>query len=294
MKTIGASLATHLASEVTTVAILWKVTRADAIVKAFTNHHDDIVYSGVTYGSAQGFFPTAIDTQSGANVDNLDVRGYLDALGVTHDDILNGKYDGCAVEILLVNYADLSMGAVTLRKGTLGEARFGRQGFETEVRGLIYRLQRELCEVYTPGCRADLGDARCQVNLATYTVTGSITTVVSSRVFHDSTRTEAVDYFNGGLLTWTSGSNTGLSMEVKRWTLTTKEIQLVLPMSSAVQVGDAYSMYGGCDKTLLGTNGCKVKFNNVVNFRGEPNVPQKAVASLPALSQGGGAKGNIK
>jgi uncharacterized phage protein (TIGR02218 family) len=43
-----------------------------------------------------------------------------------------------------------------------------------------------------------------------------------------------------------------------------------LPMPYALTVGDAYSLQPGCDK-LLAT--CKVKFNNVLNFRGEPHVP---------------------
>ncbi|MEE9451185.1 MAG: phage BR0599 family protein [Gammaproteobacteria bacterium] len=35
-------------------------------------------------------------------------------------------------------------------------------------------------------------------------------------------------------------------------------------------MGDAYSVYRGCNKTL-GT--CRDVFGNVVNFRGEPHLP---------------------
>jgi len=41
-------------------------------------------------------------------------------------------------------------------------------------------------------------------------------------------------------------------------------------MPRALQVGDTYSVYAGCDK-LFST--CKTKFSNGVNFRGEPHIP---------------------
>ena len=41
-------------------------------------------------------------------------------------------------------------------------------------------------------------------------------------------------------------------------------------MPSAVAVGDTYSLRPGCDKTFAT---CKDRYNNVKNFRGEPNVP---------------------
>jgi hypothetical protein len=79
---------------------------------------------------------------------------------------------------------------------------------------------------------------------------------------------ESSGYFDFGLLTFTSGANTGLSGEVRNyapgvWTLE-------LPFPYTINVGDAYSMRAGCDKSL-GT--CKAKFSNVVNFRGEPYLP---------------------
>ena len=47
------------------------------------------------------------------------------------------------------------------------------------------------------------------------TVTGTVTGVTDARVFTDTSRSEAHDFFMGGLVTWTSGDNNGLKMEVK-------------------------------------------------------------------------------
>ena len=43
-------------------------------------------------------------------------------------------------------------------------------------------------------------------------------------------------------------------------------------------VGDAYSVSAGCDR-LFGT--CKARYNNVVNFRGEPYIPGQDVILRP-------------
>jgi uncharacterized phage protein (TIGR02218 family) len=41
-------------------------------------------------------------------------------------------------------------------------------------------------------------------------------------------------------------------------------------MPFEVQVGDKLSIYAGCDKRR---ETCFTKFNNVINFRGEPDLP---------------------
>ena len=75
-------------------------------------------------------------------------------------------------------------------------------------------------------------------------------------------------YFDRGLITFTSGLNTGLSMEVKSYT--PGQMILVLPMPYTVAVGNTYSLIAGCDKTFPT---CRDRFTNVVNFRGEPYLP---------------------
>lgn len=76
-------------------------------------------------------------------------------------------------------------------------------------------------------------------------------------------------YFDYGLMTFTSGLNAGLSMEVKRYI--TGIIELQLPMPYPVAEGDTYSLVAGCGKRF--NEDCKARYNNVVNFRGEPHIP---------------------
>jgi hypothetical protein len=123
-----------------------------------------------------------------------------------------------------------------------------------------------------------------------WTRAGTVATVTNNRLFTVTlTESRAIDgWFKDGTLTWETGNNAGLNMEVKEWTQTGATIELFLAMPFDVQVGDAFSVYAGCDKTpLLGVNGCKIKFDNLLNFRGEEWVPGNDILfSVPDRDSG--------
>lgn len=269
MKAVSANLKAHLQGETLTICTLWKITRSDSTVFGFTDNSRDVIYSGTTYLAATGHTPSSIKTTSNLSVDNLEVQSVFDSATITEADIQAGLWDFAQVEIMLVNYLALADGHMMLRKGWLGNIKTGRNNFIAELRGMMQPLQQTIGHVYSPACDAVLGDARCKVALGSFTVTGSVTTATSARMFTDTTRIEATGYFDGGLITWTSGANNTYSMEIKTST-SAGVITLQQAMPNAIAVGNAYSMSAGCDK-LLAT--CKTKFNNVVNFRGFPHVP---------------------
>lgn len=269
MKTASNNLKTHLQGECLTVCTLWKINRADAQVFGFTDCSHDITYSGTIYYAATGHTPSSIKTTSTLSVDNLELQAYLDSSTITESDIQAGLWDYAQVEIMLVNYLSLADGHMMMRKGWMGNVKTGRYNFIAELRGMMQPLQQTIGRVYAPACDAVLGDTRCGVTLASYTVTGSVTTATSARQFTDTARTEANGYFDGGLITWTSGLNNTYQMEVKTST-SAGVITLQQSMPNATVIGNTYSLSAGCDK-LLAT--CKTKFNNVVHFRGFPHVP---------------------
>ncbi len=273
MKQISNALAVHIAGEVTTLATCWKLTRRDSVTMGFTDHDRDILFETVTYKAASGFTPSAIENNTTLNVDNLDVEGVLAAGSITESEILAGAYDFAEIEIFQVNYNDLSQGNLKLRRGWLGEVSLHRQQFVAEVRGLTQRLSQTIGELFSPSCRATLGDSRCKVAIASHTVIGTATGVTSYQEFTDSTRTEASGLFSFGLLTFTSGANNGLSIEVKEYSYSSTsggKLTFALPMPYAIGIGDSYSLSKGCDKTI---QTCISRFANAVNFRGEPHVP---------------------
>ncbi len=269
MKTAGSPLATHIAGETTTLATCWKVTRRDGAIFGFTDFDKDLTVDSLLYQARSGYTRSAIHTIANLAVDNLDIESAIDSETLSAADLRAGVWDGATVEIFLVNWANLANGKIILKRGTIGEVELKDTLFRAELRGLSQALSQQIVELYTPDCRADLGDARCKINLAALTVTGAVTAATDRRSFADSARGESVNHWNGGLLTWTSGANVGRKMEVKAFG-SGGTFTLFLPMPSIVAVGDNYSLRPGCDKKF---STCKDRYNNVKNFRGEPNVP---------------------
>lgn len=268
MKTISNALAEHLAGEVTTLATCWKLTRRDNVVYGFTNHDRDLNIDGVGYLAASGFTPTAVMGSASLAVDNLDIEGMLQADSISEEAVMAGLFDFAEVEVFQVNYTNLAQGRLYLRRGWLGEVTLKNLQFVAELRGLSQRLSHMVGDYYSPACRASLGDARCAVNMETRTHGGTVTAAASRQRFSDSARTEASDTFTHGKLTFTSGANDGISMEVKEYV--TGHILLALPMPYSIEAGDSYMIAEGCDRSFFT---CCNRFSNAVNFRGEPHVP---------------------
>lgn len=268
MRTLSAGLANHYAQEVTTLATCWKLSRTDGVIMGFTDHDQAILFESVEYQAATGFTPTAIAATASLSVDNLDVEGMLSDESITEADVMAGVYDFAEIEIFQLNYKNSAHGKVILRRGWLGEISLKKGKFFAEVRGVGQKLSQQIGSFYAAGCRAQLGDDRCKVSLGAYTVTGSLSAVSSNSVFADSSRSEENGYFLAGRITFTSGNNLGLSMEIKEFAA--GQFVLVMPMPYAVEAGDDYAAVAGCGKVF---STCVARFNNAVNFRGEPHVP---------------------
>lgn len=284
MKTIPAALATHLASRTTTLARCWLVERTDGQVFGFTDHDVDLVVDvgdgngAVTYEAAAGLTGSAVAASDRYNVDNFEAFGVFDSARITAAELEAGLWDFASVKSFLVNHQNIADGIVKLPgRGRLGEVRLRDHTYTAEFRGLADHLNQVLGEHYSPLCRADFADSRCGQSPATWTVSGTITSVTDRRRFEDSSRTEASGWFQYGVVTFTSGDNAGFSMEVKAYALTGGAFELVQALPYPFAVGDGYDVIAGCDK-LFAT--CRDKFANQLRFRGEPDVPGEAIYTI--------------
>lgn len=275
MKTsMSAELRAHYALGTTTVATLVKLTRVDSEVLALTLDHDQaITFDGDLYMPSLALMPSTVETSNTLSVDNLDAKGALMLLGVSEAEITAGLWDMCAVLVLRVNWADLTMGCEIVKRGHFGQISIGRSTFNSEVRGITQRLQQTIGDIVSPDCKADLFDARCKV-VATEGVwkfsATPVTAVASARAFTASSLAAAAGFFDGGKVVWTTGSNAGLSKEIKAHT-TGGVIELQEPMPYAIDIADQATVYAGCRKRA--TEDCLDKFDNIVNFRGFDSIP---------------------
>ena len=268
MRVISPDLETHFAGGLTTLATCWKIIREDGVELGFTDHDQPLTFESVDYDSIAGFTPTAVESKSNMSVDNLDVEGQTFPSKITEADLLAGLYDYAEIEIFVVNYEDLTQGRLVVKRGKLGEVSISGQMFQAEVRGLTQYLSQTIGQVFSPSCRAILGDSRCKVALAGFTVSATVAEVTNNQTFKATTLTEDAGWYTGGEVQWTSGNNDGRRMEVKEFAST--QVVLALPMGKSIQVGDTFDIIAGCDKTR---ETCQSKFSNIINFRGEPDIP---------------------
>jgi uncharacterized phage protein (TIGR02218 family) len=285
MKTIGASLLAHMQGATTTLTLLVKVTRADAQVFGLTGHDRPIFYppglTGVLYqtGAAAPEL-AAIVRSAGVNVDNSEIEGAINDI-VTVDDIEAGDWRAARLEIMRVNWNDLSMGHELIGVGELGQASHDNRAFKVEFMGRTHKLGRIITRHYLPTCDADLGDARCGVDIEALAINGTVSAVTDNRVFtgtHTGSPSSWVaDYHTFGKIVWLTGLNVGRSMEIRQ-NDAAGVFTLQLGMKRVIAIGDTFRAYPGCNKlkkTAAGVYGgdCVVKFNNAINFRGFDEIP---------------------
>lgn len=277
MKTIPGALAAHYAGNATSVVHCLLITRTDAQVFGFTSHNRDITISAQLYKAGPGLDITSVVTTAGFEVDNLELTTLDDGTTFSRADVLGGVWENAKFAISKGNWASPTDGLEPVLAGTIGQATLKDSSIVFELRGLQQYLQQPVGDVSSKTCRAHFADFptvnnnnRCRLVAATYTFTASVTSVTSNQLFTASSLAQAADFFGEGVLTWTSGPNSGLRQKVRTHGVG-GVITLSLPMLLTVAIGHSFSIIAGCRKRL--TEDCQTKFSNVVNFQGEPHRP---------------------
>lgn len=273
MRTIPEGLAAHLAGGATTLCHCWKIARRDGVVLGFTDHDEDLFFGGTQF-RAGSFEGTEIEQRFGLAATGSELHGALSDDAIAENDLLAGKYDAARVELYLVDWSNVE-NRLLQRSGDIGEVRREGAAFAAEIRGLAHQLDQETGRIYAASCDADLGDARCKIDLdeAAYRGEGEIAVVQGSALFVAS-GLDAFDdaWFSRGKLTWLSGANEGAAVEVKVHRKDDGGVTLALWQvpPQAMQVGDTFAVTAGCDKRF---ETCRAKFANALNFRGFPHMP---------------------
>ncbi len=245
-----------------------KIKRTDNVTIGLTELDRDLLIGGVNYVSAAGYSPSTYQSNSSMSVNYADLEGLLGFAGITREQLRAGLYDFAEIELFIYDY-ESNVIVKVLATGNWGESQLLDGSYKAEFRSLSQRMQQSVGKLYTAHCTAELGDEKCKVNIVPLLRTGTLTSVNSRLTLIDTSRTEADNYWRGGMITFLSGDNQYRSFEVSA-SNSSGVITLFLPLSFPGQVGDTYSIRPGCDKSL---NTCKTLYNNVLNFRGFPHVP---------------------
>lgn len=280
-------LKAHLQGGVTTLARAWALARTDGRVLGFTDHDRGLSFEGIAFEPGSGMTAKAVLQGTGLSVDNTESYGALSSEAITEADLLAGRYDGAAVTVWLVNWADPGMRAVIFR-GHLGEVSRGAGAFTAELRGLTEALGLDQGRIYHPRCAAVLGDDKCRFDLtkdgyALETALGAIEEAVVLRLAEAAGFEDR--WFEKGRLLVLEGAAAGLVGVVKNDRLQadgSRSIELWQRLGADPVAGDRVRIEPGCDKRA---ETCRLKFDNFLNFRGFPHIPgEDWLVSYPVQS----------
>lgn len=267
-------LADHLAGTATTVCQCWKLTRTDGTVLGFTDHDLPLQIAGVSFEPQTGFTASEARSSLGLAIDTVDIEGALSSAAITEQDIEAGRYDGAAVETMLVNWANPADFAV-IRKAVVGKISRSDGKLTAELESLAQRLDQPNGRYARRNCDAELGDARCGFDPAEPGFSGNgavVSLETADTLVVSGLDAFAAQWFSNGLLTWTSGSLKGTTSRIIDHQVRQDGVALKFWRNGPArpETGDTFHIVAGCDKSF-GT--CKAKFANSLNFRGFPHLP---------------------
>ena len=243
-----------------------------------TSYPFDLTMSNATvYKTDSGYEASAFSSSSSMAPGAIDIEGIAGVAGISRDQVASGIFDGARVYVFKCNYLSPVDDYEEVSSGFFGKTTISDDRYKIEGMSLADALGQSVGKTYKALCSHKFGDARCQIDLAAVTVTGSLTHVTGQATFRDSSRAEVADYFGAGTITFTSGANLGLKpLEIKSYaadgTITTHEPPYYLP-----SVGDTYSMIAGCRKRK---DDCTTKWNNVTNAFAFWDIPTETAYTL--------------
>jgi uncharacterized phage protein (TIGR02218 family) len=274
MRDIPPALAARLRGGATTLCRCWRVVRRDGIVLGFTDHDRDLAFLDTRFEARSGLEAAEATAELGFAVGGGDVSGALTGSGITERDIAAGRYDDALVQAWLVDWGDAQV-RLLLEEWSIGEIRLADGVFVAELRAATHRFDEPRGLSYRRACSADLGDERCRVDLsgppfareAVVLATDGATSLTAAALADAE-----AGWFTGGRLTWTSGAQAGLAVEVQahRRLPGAGALDLWRRTSHPIRPGDAFRVTAGCDKSLAT---CGRTFSNVANHRGFPHLP---------------------
>ena len=257
-------------------------TLATGTIYAWTNVDYTVTYNGTTFSCIGPLVQGLKFKQSvGLEVDKQQITIVARPTDLISgapalEAIRSGAFDGATVErdrVFLTTPAGTVIGGVMLFHGRVSTVdNVGRTSAQIAVASdlviLDYDMPRNL---YQSTCLHTLYDFGCGLNRSTYAATGTVglgstTTLIKTSV--------ALAAHRAGSILFTSGANANVRATVKSVVAGTS-LTLMYPLPNSPSVGDAFTVYQGCDHT---TGTCQPKLNNLSNFRGFPWIPPPQIA----------------
>jgi len=274
------ALQAKLDAGLTTLAWAWVLTRRDGRRFGFTDHDHPLPLAGLVCAPDSGFAAGDLRQETGAAPARGAVFGTLTSDHIDDAGLRAGLWDGARLAVYRVDWTapDLNYQVFT---GELGALRQGADGFEAELSGLSARLNRTIGRVYSRRCDAELGDARCTVDLDApgYRVTAQLISEIQPGMVLIDLQASP-ERFENGVAHWSDPDIVPPKARIRACRSDARGMVLELDSApvGALPAQAQLSVTPGCDKRF---ETCRTRFSNAVNFQGCPHMPGNDVLVRP-------------
>lgn len=201
--------------------------------------------------------------------DNTELHGWFD--DVVTQAVNAGLFGGAEITIYRINTMRPEAGAELINFGVAGRIEFTStksSSHKIEFKGLEHLLKTKRNPLYSITCRNDFGDERCGRPLVWDP--GVISEVHNQFLwFNVDDVSGGANYYDFGVVRFTSGDNAGAELEVETWAADgLLRLSFVTPYP--VQVGDTVMLRQDCNKFA---ETCRTVHSNMINFNGEHLTP---------------------
>lgn len=283
MKTASNELINFLASaasETIKVADLYKITLKNNTRLYYTSADFDITYGNQTYKADNSCIKRGeISQQTGLSVDDLKIEfnpGPSDTVcGVNMiKTFVDGYFDGADFQLDIAFFKNgWENSPLVLEKvfvGTLDIEEITGSSIKGSVKSPVEKLTCDFpANCYQSSCHHTLYDTYCGLNQNNFRENNISVAANSTKTKIYCTLTRPAGYYNGGIIEFINGQNSGFKRAVK--VHEDGVLTLALPLLFTPDTGDKFAIYAGCNKSI---DMCKTKFNNIANFGGTPFIPE--------------------
>ncbi|KAF8818801.1 phage BR0599 family protein [Rickettsia endosymbiont of Cardiosporidium cionae] len=144
--------------------------------------------------------------------------------------------------------------------------------FYCKIEPQTLKYNQALLKSFSHLCRADFGDTKCKIDKICHTKNFDIESIEGDVILCNDLSSKVEDGFFTGGTAVISDENSVIIKNSKILYHNNNKIKLDISLSSSQinSIKKTISLTPGCDKKFIT---CCKKFNNAVNFRGEPFVP---------------------
>ncbi len=263
----------------------WKIqlTAVKNVVFHLTDHTENLLlFDNKTYQAMASMDSSAQRREENLESSNQESRGIISSDEITFEMLQTGLFHNARVDEYIVDYRIPFIAAIDHITYFIRQVSFDGITWHAEIEGITALLKRSAGDVWGPMCRVPLfsrGNGKCNVSTALYEQSANITTIVDGNFRFKFTVTNTLweenTFGNDGVVEFisTSSSLFGFTAVIKSYTYNAPDGDVILQTGTpfVMFVPEAVILFPGCDHIHDGH--CTTRFDNLVNFQGEPFIP---------------------